>query len=30
LIERVRNAAVLLAEVIGGVLLDEDGFPVNA
>ena len=30
LIERVRNAAVLLAEVIGGVLLDEDGLPVNA
>ncbi|HZP50866.1 hypothetical protein [Actinocrinis sp.] len=30
LIERVRNAAVLLAEVIGGVLLDEDGFPVGA
>ncbi|HEU5353297.1 MAG TPA: hypothetical protein VFU65_02495 [Actinocrinis sp.] len=29
LIERVRNAAVLLAEVIGGVLLDEDGFPVG-
>jgi hypothetical protein len=30
LITRVRNAAVLLAEVIGGVLLDEDGFPVSA
>ena len=30
LIERVRNASVLLAEVIGGVLLDEDGFPVSA
>lgn len=29
-VDRMRNAAVLLAEVIGGVLLDEDGFPVAA
>ncbi len=28
-IERMRNAAVLLAEVIGGLLLDADGFPVG-
>ena len=28
-VERVRKAAVLLAEVIGGVLLDADGFPVS-
>lgn len=27
-VDRMRDAAVLLAEVIGGVLLDEDGFPV--
>ena len=29
MVERVRKAAVLLAEVIGGVLLDADGFPVG-
>jgi hypothetical protein len=28
-VEKVRKAAVLLAEVIGGVLLDADGFPVG-
>lgn len=29
-VERLRKAAVLLAEVIGGVLLDADGFPVSS
>lgn len=30
LVDRMRKAAVLLAEVVGGVLLDADGFPVGA
>lgn len=29
LVDRMRKAAVLLAEVVGGVLLDADGFPVG-
>jgi hypothetical protein len=29
LVERMRKAAVMLAEVVGGVLLDADGFPVG-
>ena len=27
--ERIRQAAVMLAEVVGGVLLDADGFPIG-
>lgn len=29
LVDRMRKAAVLLAEVVGGVLLDADGFPIG-
>jgi len=29
LVERMRQAAVMLAEVVGGVLLDADGFPIG-
>lgn len=29
LVDRMRKAAVMLAEVVGGVLLDADGFPVG-